>query len=106
MWSEKFNLTDIRDLDRLIREVMNQHNAKYSLEMNCSLYLPRKKGGRGLRNLEMIYKKTKIKAAMNLLTNPDPRIKCVKIFDKGRMAKGKSSIIKDAVRYAQEDFEP
>ena len=73
--------------------------------MNASLYLPRQKGGRGLRNLESIYKKTKIKAAINLIGSSDPRIKCVKSFSMDRMTKGKSSIIKDAVRFAAEDFE-
>ena len=104
MWSERFNLTDIRELDKIVREVMNQVHAKYSLQMNASLYLPRRKGGRGLKNLEMIYKKTKIKAAMNLLTTSDPRITCVKDFDMDRMNKGKSSTIKDAIKYAKEDF--
>ena len=104
MWSEKFKLTDIREIDKTIREIMNQVNAKYSLQMNASLYLPRRKGGRGLRKLETIYKTAKIKAAMNLLTGTYPRIKCVKDFDKDRMAKKKISIIKDAVKYSEEDF--
>ena len=104
MWSERFNLTDIRELDKIIREGMNQYHAKYSLQMNASLYLPRQKGGRGLKNLEMIYKKTKIKAMMNLIESSDPRIKCVKKFHIERMHKGKSSIINDAVNFAKQDF--
>ena len=104
MWSERFNLTDIRELDKIIREVMNQYHAKYSLQMNATLYLPRQKGGRGLRNLEMVYKKTKIKTMMNLFESTDPRIKCVKRFHMERMNKGKSSIINDAVKFAKEDF--
>ena len=105
MWSERFNLNDIRDLDKCIREVMNTVKAKYSLQMNASLYLPRQKGGRGLQNLESVYKRTKIKAAINLIENTDPRIQCVKSFDMERMKKGKSSIIKDAVKYAADDFQ-
>ena len=104
MWSERFNLTGIRELDKIIREVMKQYHAKYSLQMNATLYLSRQKGCRGLRNLEMVYKKTKIEAMMNLFESADPRIKCVKRFHMERMNKGKSSIINDAVKFAKEDF--
>ena len=104
LWPEKFKLGDLREMDSIIRDILNKHDAKYKLQLNASLYLPRNKGGRGLRNFEMLYKKTKIKAAMNLLTGEDPRIKGVKEFDKSRMKKGKSSIISDAIRYATYDF--
>ena len=104
MWTERFNLGDLRDFDKTVRDIMNKQRAKYSLQMNASLYLPRGKGGRGLKNFETLYKKTRIKAAMNLLCGTDPRIQCVKDFDQSRMIKGKSSIIGDAVRYAKEDF--
>ena len=41
---------------------------------------------------------------MKLLTSNDPNIICVKNFDKIRMSKNKSSIIKDSIKYAKEDF--
>ena len=75
----------ITELDKIIREIKNQVHVKYSLQMNARLYLPTQ--GRGLKNLEMIYKK--IKAPINLLTTSDPRIKCVKLFDMDRMNKRK-----------------
>ena len=69
-----------------------------------SLYLPRGKGGRGLKNFETLYKTARIKAAMNLLSSSDPRMQCVKMFDRNRMNKGRSSIISDSIKYAKEDF--
>ena len=73
--------------------------------MNATLYLPRSLGGTGLRNLEMTYKKTKIKAAMNLLNSTDPRMKVVRAFHEQRMKEGKCSLIKDAIKFAKEDFD-
>ena len=104
MWSEKFNLGDLREIDQLVRNIMNNVKAKYKLQANASLYIPRNQGGRGLKHLETTYKRTKVVAAMNLLTRIDPRIELVKEFERIRMKKGKSSILTDAVRYAAEDF--
>ena len=59
MWSEKFNLGDIREMDQINRDVLNKVNAKYKLQANASLYILRSKGGRGLRNLGTTYKRTK-----------------------------------------------
>ena len=98
MWSEKFNLGDIREMDILIRNILNKVKAKYMLQANSSLYIPRNKGGRGLKNLETTYKKIKVIAAMNLLTKNDPRMECVRKFEMNRMKKGRSSILIDAVR--------
>ena len=105
LWSEKFTLKEIKEMDLIIREIMNNVKAKYRLQINASIYLARSEGGRGLRNVESTYKKTKIKAAMNLLTTKDPRILCVRDFENNRVQKGRSSVIKDAMRYAKEDFE-
>ena len=104
MWSEKFKLNDLREIDQLIRDVLNDQKAKYRLQANSSLYLTRSKGGRGLKNIETTYKKTKIAAAMNLMTRVAPRIELVREFEKIRKEKGKSSILSDAIRYAKEDF--
>ena len=105
MWSEKFNLGDIREIDLSIRKIMNDVKAKYALQSNTILYIPRNKGGRGLKCLETIYKKTKVVAAMNLLTRDDPRMECVRKFEKKRIQKGRSTCITDAIRFAKEDFD-
>ena len=91
-------------MDQIIRDVLNSAHAKYSLQLNASLYLPRNKGGRGLRKLETTYKKMRIKAALNLFTSPDPRMMCVKMFEEKRMKNNRTSVIKDATKYAKEDF--
>ena len=105
MWSEKFNIGDIRDIDISTRAVLNNVKAKYPLQMNSSLYVSRTNGGRGLKSLETTYKRTKVAAAMNLLTRDDPRMECVRQFERKRMEKGRSSCITDAIRFAEEDFD-
>ena len=105
MRSERFNITTIREMDQIIRDIMNAARAKYSLQLNASLYLPRNRGGRGLRKLETTYKKTRIKAALNLLTSSDPRMVCVKMFEEKRIRNNRSSVMRDAETYAKEDFE-
>ena len=35
MWSEKFRLEDIRDLDQSIRTILNEQQSKYKLQMKC-----------------------------------------------------------------------
>ena len=56
---------------------MNENRAKYKLQLNEILYLPRSKGGRGLKCLETTYKEIKIKTAMKLITETEPRMKMV-----------------------------
>ena len=105
MWSEKFNIGDIREMDQSIRNTLNDVRAKYKLQVNSSLYLPRNRGGRGLKCLETTYKRTKVTAAMNLMTRKDPRMECVRKFEKRRVEKGRSSVLTDASRFAEEDFD-
>ena len=105
MMSEKFNLGHMREFDTLLRKIMNEVHSKYSLQLNESLYLPRSQGGRGLKNFENLYKKNRIKAAMYILTTTDSRIAKVKEFDQIRMKENKSSITKDAIKFAEEDFD-
>ena len=83
---------------------MNMQNAKCKIQANCTLYLPRSQGGRGLKQAEIMYKITRIKAAMKLLTDDDPEMKIVAEFDKQRMKKKRSAISNDAVKYSKDDF--
>ena len=94
----------MREIDKLIREIMNEVRAKYKLQANASLYLPRCKGGRGIKNLESTYKKTKVVAATKLMTTVDRRMDLVRKFEIKRMERVRSSILTDAIRYASEDF--
>ena len=72
-------------MDTSVREVMNRNQAKYKLQINSSIYLPRNKGGRGLKNLENTYKQIRIKTAINIVEQKEPRIKLVKKFHEDRM---------------------
>ena len=105
MWTQSINITDLRKMDECIREVMNRNKAKYKLQINSSLYLRRDKGGRGLRNMEMNYKCTKIKTAIKVLQDNDPKMVLVRRFDMARKEKKRKSFINDAILYAKNDFD-
>ena len=105
MWTQSINITDLRKMDECIREVMNRNKAKYKLQINSSLYLRRDKGGRGLRNMEMNYKCTKIKTAIKVLQDNDPKMVLVRRFDIARKEKRRKSFINDAILYAKNDFD-
>ena len=105
MWTEKFCLNDLRIMDTEVRKIMNRNKSKYELQMNAILYVPRSKGGRGLKNIEDCYKQTKIKTALNMLDEKDQRMKVVTQFDQLRIIKKRSSFIKDAVDYSLNDYE-
>ena len=66
------------------------------------LYLPRDKGGRGLRSVETEYKETKVKAAVKLYQNRDPAMKMVREFEEQAESKGYQSMTKEAGKYAEE----
>ena len=72
------------------------------LSLIASLYLPRKVGGRGLKSVENEYNLTKIKTAVNLYQNQDPKMKVVSEFEERATETGHHSLIKDAVKYAKE----
>ena len=105
MWTEKINLTDLRKMDQIIRDILNKQNAKYNLQINESLYLPRSKGGRGLKQFEMTYKTLRIKSAIKIVTENEPRMKIVKAFDDVQRKTSRSSILKDTVQFAKYDFD-
>ena len=101
-WSEKFRINDLKELDILIRSSMNKFGAKHPNQVNELLYMPKQIGGRGLKSLEQTYKETKIKSAVKILTNYDPRMKLVCKFQNECKKKKRSSIFKDAYVYADE----
>ena len=74
MWTEKINMLDLREMDMIIRDLMNTYHAKYKLQINSSLYLSRSMGGRGLKQFEMTYKITKIKSAVKVITETEPKM--------------------------------
>ena len=104
MWTENLNLNDLREMDAVVRNVMNKFRAKYALQLNSILYVPRVLGGRGLKNFEITYKQIKVKSALNLLEVTDQRMKEVCKFDQHRAKANRSAIVADAVEYAINDF--
>ena len=101
-WAVKFPLNAVREMDIAVRDNMNLTGCKNSHLMNVVNYLPRNKGGRGLRSLETAYKSTKIKLAMKMIEDKDPRMVMVKTFHSNRLETSSFSIFKDARKYSQE----
>ena len=83
---------------------MNKNKAKYKLQTNSSLYIARNKGGCGIRSLEMSYVCTKIKTAIKIIHDNDPKMVLVRKFDLIRMAKRRKSFIKDAIQFSKNIF--
>ena len=52
--------------DKEARKIIVENGGKHRSGSNAILYMPREKGGRGLRSIEEEYKGMKIKAAVKL----------------------------------------
>ena len=59
-------MMDIQEIDRKARKIVIENGGRHPCCSNAIFYLPRDKGGRGLRSVEMEYKGTKIKSAGRL----------------------------------------
>ena len=81
---------------------MNKLGVKHTNMMNSVLYMPRGRGGRGLRSLEVAYKEIKIKAAVKLLNDDEDRMKVVRMFHYERMPTTSYSLFKSAKLYTEE----
>ena len=89
-------------MDIAIRDCMNVTGSKHTNLMNAVNYMPRAKGGRGLRSLEQSYKSSKIKLALKIFEETDPRMKIVKEYHERSKESNSFSILKDAQRYSSE----
>ena len=81
--------------------IIAQNKGKHNSESNLTLYLSPDLGGRGLKEIEIQYKVTKIKTTHYITTRKDPHIEVVRTFLKVKEAKKSRSGIKDAKTYAQ-----
>ena len=86
----------LRELYRSTRPIMNGNKAKHKHESNSLLYLPVGKGGKGMQELETLYKTTKIKTSHHLTVSADPRVQLVSTFQDVKEKKSLRSIVKDA----------
>ena len=102
MWTQHWPITDLKTLDRESRKIIAENGGKHPGGSTTLLYLPREKGGRGLRAIEMEYRMTKIKAAVRLYENKDPAMEMVREFEKRAELLGNRSLSKDAVKFAEE----
>ena len=72
MWTQNWPIAELRQIDREVRKILVESGGKHPLGSTALLYLPRKKGGRGLKSVEQEYKLVKIKAALKVYKNLDP----------------------------------
>ena len=102
MWSSMWRMEDIRKLDRDTRKLIKNNKAMHHQESNASLYLQKSKGGKGLMEVESVYKLTKIKVAHYVSLAEDPRLNLVRMADERNHAKKLPSINTTAYNYANE----
>ncbi|PFX29473.1 Retrovirus-related Pol polyprotein from type-1 retrotransposable element R2 [Stylophora pistillata] len=102
MWTQQWPVTELKKVDREARKIIVENGGKHPSGSTAILYLPREKGGRGLRSIEEEYKVTRIKVAVKLYSNSDPAMAMVREFEEREEELGHSSLVKEATRYADE----
>ena len=97
-------MTELKTLDREARKKVVENGGKHPSGSTAILYMPREKGGRGLRSIEEEYKVTKIKAAVKLYRNGDSAMAMAmaREFEERAEELGHISLVKEAARYAEE----
>ena len=95
------NWTDaeIRKLDRKTRKLLTLHRSHHPKADVDRLYIPRLRGGRGLLQLEIMFKLTFIGVNCYLKNNKDWMMSCVKDFEKHKKL---YSITSKAEKYKKE----
>ena len=89
-------------MDRAARKIIVENGGKHPASLTSLLYLPREKGGRGLRSVEHEYNITKIKSLLKLYQNSDQTVEVVREFEEHTMGSGHHSLVKEAAKYAEE----
>ena len=102
MWSSMWRMEDIRKLDRDTRKLIKNNKAVHHQESNASLDLQKSKEGRGLMEVESVYKLTNIKVAHYVSLAEDPRRNLVRMADERNHAEKLPSINTTAYNYANE----
>ena len=91
MWTQHWPI-ELIQVDRDARKIVTEGGGKHPFGTTSLLYLPRDKGGSGLRSVETEYKETNVKAAVKLYQNRDPAMKMVREFEEQTESKGYQSI--------------
>ena len=102
MWTQQWPITGLLQIDREARKIVVENGGRHPCGSNALLYLPRSKGGRGLRSVKMEYKATKVKGAVRLYCNEHPAMKMVRDFEERAEEMGWRSMVKEAFRFAEE----
>jgi len=66
MWTQTWSVTDLKIVDGEARKIIVENGGKHTGSSTALLYLPREKGGKGVRAVETEYKVTKLKAVVRL----------------------------------------
>ena len=90
----------LNEIDRRTRQVINDNGCKHRQESLLLLYLPTSKRGKGLTEIETLYKTTKIKLAHYITSSTDPHVELVRTYQDAKEEKSLRSIIKDARAFA------
>ena len=90
-----------RNREREARKIVVENGGRHPCGSTSLLYLPRDKGGRGLRSIEREHKETKVKAAVKLFQNRGLVMKMVRDFEKRAESVGYQALTKEAAKYAE-----
>ena len=102
MWTQHWPLSELRDVERAARKIIVENGGKHPASLTSLLYLPREKGGRGLRSVEHEYKITRIKLLLKLYQNSDQTLEAVREFEEHAMTSGHQLLVKEAAKCAEE----
>ena len=102
MWTQHWPVTDLKIVDREARKIIVENGGKHLGGSTSLLYLPRDKGGRGLRAVKTEYKVTKVKPALRLYENKDQVMEMVREFEERAESLGHRSLVKDAAKFAED----
>ena len=81
MWTQQWPVMELKKTDRKACKIVVESGGGHLCSSIALLYMPRSKGGRGLRSIEMECKATKIKGAVRLHGNEDPALGMVRELD-------------------------
>ena len=89
MWTQHRTLSELRDVDIAARKIIVENDSKHPASLTSMLYLPRGKGGSGLRSVDTSKSSNQI-------------VEAVREFEEHAMASGHQSLLKEAAKYAEE----
>ncbi|PFX17289.1 hypothetical protein AWC38_SpisGene18400 [Stylophora pistillata] len=102
MWTQQWLVMELKQIDRVVHKIVVESGGRHPCNSKALLYMPRCKGGRGLRSVEMEYKATKIMGAARIHGNEDPALGMVPEFEEQAARMGRRSNFKEAAKCAEE----